>query len=286
MNRILLVIIIFIAASCTTTKQSRITGYPGFDQALADSMFAYALDHEAIYTLLDTLKPISSVKFLRYRVAADSATAAGAEKIVRHDSLLHPIAAYQKICHAFSRGDWQFVLNPFARTDDGYRNIEIYVVRRSRFRQLLEQKSHFFGQWGFTPDADPATVLPVIEYEKKYDRYRAYGYLFGYPDYAVDFFVDAAVQSDRDTSIGLVPRDFFAIPVWERPTGHFTYAMPKGHQPDETDSILYRKAVITLEQYKKERGRYINEQGGFNATALWLQWNDITLNEKRRRKIK
>ncbi len=282
MNRILLAALIFIAASCTTTRQSPTAIHTGFDQALADSMFAYALDHEAIYTLLDTLKPISSVRFLRYRIAADSATAAGAENIVRHDSLLHAIAAYQKICHAFSRGDWQFVLNPFARTDDGYRNIEIYVVRKSRFRQLLQQKSHFFGQWGFTADADPATVLSVIEYENKYDRYRAYGYLFGYPDYAVDFFVDAAIRSDRDTSIGLVPRDFFAIPVWERPTGHFTYAMPKGHQPDETDSVIYRKAMLTLDRYKKERSRYINKRGGFNATGLWLQWNKTMLSEKKR----
>lgn len=284
MNRILLAALLFIAASCTTTRQNPSAVHTGFDQALADSMFAHALDHEAIYTLLDTLKPISSVMFLRYRIAADSTTPAGAEKIVQHDSLLYPIAAYQEICHAFSRGDWQFVLSTFARTDDGYRNLEIYAVRKSRFKKLLEQKSHFFGQWGFTPDADPATVLSVVEYENKYDRYRAYGYLFGYPDYAVDFFVDAAIRSDRDTSIGLVPRDFFAIPVWERQTGHFTYAMPKGHQPDETDSVIYRKAMLTLDRYRKERSRYINNQRGFNATRLWLQWNAARLNEKKQRR--
>ncbi len=282
MNRILLVIIVLIAASCSINKQSRTNTHYRFDQTLADSMFAYALDHEAIYSLLDTLKPISSVSFLRYKIAADSNTAPGSKNIVPNDSLLHTLAAYQKICHALSTGDWQFVLSPFARTDNGYRNIEIYVVRKSRFKQVLQQKSHFFGQWGFTPEADPGTVLSVIEYEQKYDRYRAYGYLFGYPDYAVDFFVDAAIQSDSDTSIGLVPRDFFAIPVWERPTGHFTYAMPKGHQPDETDSIIYRKAMLTLDRYKRERSRYINSQGGFNATALWLQWNKNLLHEKKR----
>lgn len=274
--------LIVMLSSCVSTRKGIIKNSE-YDQALADSILAYALDHEAIYTLLDTIKPISSVKFLRYKVAADSSTAPGEERIVKDLSLLKEIRAYQKVCEALSIGDWQFVLMPFAMTTGNNRSIEIYAVRKSRFKSLLEQKQHFFGQWGFTPDANPATVLPVIEYEKKYNRFRAYGYLFGYPDYAVDFFVNATIQADKDTSIKIVPRDFFAIPVFAGPKGYFTYAMPKDHQPGATDSLTYYKAMKVLEAYKAERPKYINAAGGYNATALWIEWNKINRLSGRRK---
>ena len=38
------------------------------EKNLIDSIFAKALDHEALYTLLDTLKPISSIKFLQISI--------------------------------------------------------------------------------------------------------------------------------------------------------------------------------------------------------------------------
>lgn len=272
MKKIFFFLLVVLIGSCTASKHAA-RQLNDMDRQLADSMLAYGLDHEAIYTLLDTLKPISSIKFLRYRIAADSNTPEGAEHIIRLQGMPDTLKAYQRICSALSTGDWQFVLNPFARTDDGYRSIEIYVVRKSRFKSILQQKQHFFGQWGFTPDADPATVLPVIEYEKKYDRYRAYGYLFGYPDYAVDFFVNASITSDRDTTIKLVPRDFFAIPVWAGDKGYFTYAMPKGHTPGETDSVIYRKSLDVLNKYRQERGKYVNNKGEMNALELWRRWN-------------
>ncbi len=274
---------VVLLASCVSTRKS-IGINDKYDHALADSILAYALDHESVYTLLDTIKPVSSVKFLRYKIAADSNTISGESHIVRDISLLDELKKYQKVCDVLSIGDWQFVLMPFAMTTNGDRNIEIYVVRKSKFRSMLEHKKHFFGQWGFTPDADPATVLPVIEYEKKYDRFRGYGYLFGYPDYAVDFFVEAAIHSDKDTSIKIVPRDFFAIPVFAGPKGYFTYAIPKGHRPTTSDSLTYYKAIKLLELYKTERSKYVNTTGEYNATALWMKWNKVNfLSTKRKR---
>lgn len=263
-------ILLFI--SCSTSRSFKTPVYTDHDYALADSMLAYALDHEAIYTLLDTLKPISSVKFMRYTIAKDSTMTDGDKEIVKQDSFLHKIEKYQKACRALSQGDWQFILAPFKMTDKNFRNLEIYVVRKSRFASLLKQYSPFFGQWGFTPSSDPAVVLSIVEYESPYDRYRAYGYLFGYPEYAVDFFVQASIKADTDTAIKLVSRDFFAIPVYAGEKGYFTYAMPKGHVPGIEDSTLYRKSMITLEKYKVIRTRYASP-AGLSAIRLWQDWN-------------
>lgn len=259
-----------IMASCQVSRP--LAKLQNDDRALADSLLAYALDHEAIYTLLDTIKPISSVKLLRFPVAKSGSLKDGDHLVTPAGSLPALAMRYARICKELSKGDHQFVMTPFERTDGHERNVEIYVVRKSKFASLMAQHAAFFGQWGFTPDSDPAVVLPVIEYESRHDRNRGYGLLFGYPLYAVDFFVTANQRTEKDTTIKLVPRDFFAIPVYAGNKGYFTYAMPKGHVPSEIDSSIYRGAVKTLEQYKVQRRKYM-ASGRFKAVALWSNWN-------------
>jgi len=264
----------FVLASCGTQLSfKKAIQNKNFDHALTDSMLSYALDHEALYSLIDTLKPISSVKLLRYAIAKDSTMKDGDELVVSQDSLLNKIEAYQKICAAISNGDWQFIVVPFQRTDKKIRNIEIYVVRKSKFENVLKMYSSFFGQWGFTEKSNPAVVLTTIEYETRLDRNRAYGYLFGYPSYAVDFFVESTKIQEADINKKLVPRDFFAIPVFAGNKGYFTYAMPKGYQPTRTDSTIYNKAMITLEKYKALREKY-NTPQGLKAMNLWMKMNN------------
>jgi len=266
-------ILLILLVSCSTQKSlQKSIGKEDFDTALADTVLAYALDHEALYSLADTLKPISSVQFLRYAVAKDSTMKDGDAMITTKDSLLQKIEAYHKVCKALSKGDFEFVLMPFQRTDKGTRNLEIYVVRKSRFASILKTHSSFFGQWGFTPATKPAVVLTAVEYETRLDRNRAYGYLFGYPAYAVDFFVESTKKQEADTAKTLVPRDFFAIPVFAGNNGYFTYAMPKDYQPTATDSAIYKKAMVTLEKYKAIREKY-NTPQGLRAMKLWMKLN-------------
>jgi len=262
-----------LLASCSTQKAlQKSIGKDDYDRALADTVLAYALDHEALYSLADTLKPISSVKFLRYAIAKDSTMKDGDAIITTKDSLLQKIEAYQKACKALSKGDFEFVLLPFQRTEKTIRNIEIYVVRKSRLASLLKTYSSFFGQWGFTPTTKPAVLLTTVEFESRLDRNRAYGYLFGYPSYAVDFFVESTRTQEADTAKKLVSRDFFAIPVFAGDKGHFTYAMPKGYQPTATDSTIYNKAILTLQKYKAIRKNF-NTPQGLKAMQLWMKLN-------------
>ncbi|MFT7482173.1 MAG: hypothetical protein ACI8WW_001107 [Oceanospirillaceae bacterium] len=268
-NYISLFIISLIFAGCVSSRVAQTQlSVVNRNKALADSVLAYALDHEALYTLADTLKPMSSVKFLRYSIAKDSTQKDGDYNIRDQDSLIKKIEEYQQVCQDLSQGDWQFIMMPFARTEKNMRNMEIYVVRKSEFAKKIKQYQPFFGQWGFTPSTDPAVVLAVIEYESKWDRNRAYGYLFGYPAYAVDFFVEAQKIQDIDVSKKNVPRDFFAIPVYVGKQGYFTYATPKAYKPTETDSTLYIAASKTLGNYKNEREKFV-EGKGLNGLSLW-----------------
>lgn len=258
------------AVSCTSSR--KMAGIPAAERALADSVLAFGLDHEAVYSLLDTLKPISSLKLLWYPIAKDSTMAEGEARVVKDLAVLDKIDQYQRLCQTLSRGDCQFVLIPFNMTSKQQRSMEIYVVRKARFAAVLREHAAFFGQWGFTESSDPAVVLTAIEFERQPDRYRAYGYLFGYPPYAVDFFVESTLKTEADPAKKLVPRDFFSIPVFAGKSGFFTYAMPKGHRPGAEDSTLYNKAAQTLERYKNIRSQY-NSANGFRATALWMDWN-------------
>jgi len=259
----------FILIACSAPKNLSYS-INQYNQSLADSLLAYALDHEALYTLADTLKPMSSVKFLSYAIAKDSSMQDGEAYVTHKDSLLQLIDQYQAVCKALSNDTWQFILVPFQRTEKNMRNLEIYVIRKAVFADKIKQYQFFFGQWGFTPNTDPAVVLSVIEFETRWDRNRAYGYLFGYPAYAVDFFVEANKMQQADVNKKIVPRNFFAIPVFAGSQGYFTYAMPKSYQPNELDSAIYRKAENTLNQYRQLRSSYLRPSG-LKAQALWKQ---------------
>ncbi len=246
----------------------------GIDRNKADSILTIALDQEALYTFISRLKPMSSIGYsFRYSLGKDSTQHGGDTHIINAeaDSIQHmlaDIASWHRIAKALSYGDFRFVFIPYKQVYKGKRHMQLLVCRQSLIDSLLQKHQHFFGQWGFTPGIDPHTLITAIEFEEKHDRYRAYGYLFGYPEYAVDFFVNADREYEQTKEF--VKRDFFHIPTYARPDGHFTYAIPKGYQPTEIDSTIYRRGVTTLEAYKQKRNDFISD-GRFDAMR-YLRW--------------
>lgn len=259
---------LIIFAGCGSTQiqrpQNALRYFPGYetlsaaDRTKADSVLSVALDQEALYTLITRLKPMSSVGHsLRYTLAKDSTQMDGDKHIINPgadsvQNMMSELEQWNRIAGALSFGDIKFVLIPYKQTYKGQRHLELLVCRQSLIDSLITVHRGFFGQWGFAPGVDPHTLITAIEFESRYDRFRAYGYLFGYPEYAVDFFI--AADKEHEVTKQFVKRDFFHIPTFARPSGHFTYAIPKGHQPTAIDSAIYRKGVRVLEQYKKARG--------------------------------
>lgn len=255
---------IILQIGCNTQKHIIGKAYKKMnviEKQLADSIIAHALDNEALYTLIDTLKPMSSVQFYKMPLLSTNKE--------QRDSAQQAIEVMQNVVNKLSVGDFQFVLNPFERIDDINRNMEIYVFRKSRLKHLIKTHSDFYNKWGITAAANAASILAITEYENKYDRWRSYGYLFGYPDYAVDFFIEAG--KSQDSTKVFVQRDFFYIPVYAGEEGHFTYAIPKGYQTTQTDSLIYNSAMFTLEKYKTLRTKYYTKNKSSSIKLLmWL----------------
>lgn len=215
------------------------------EKGMTDSLISYALDHEALYTLCDTLKPVSSIRL--YSLPLFSAD------FRQKDSAQQVLMNLQQLANKLSTGNFSFILNPFARKDSIYKMVELYVVRKSRLAEMIRRHAEFYGPIGISPASMPATVLALTENENKYDRWRSYGYLFGYPDYAVDFFVKAG--REQDSTRQFVKRDFFQIPVYAANSGYFTYAIPKDYPTNATDSAIYIRAQQTLGIYRMERDK-------------------------------
>lgn len=239
---------------------------------MANELLSYGLEHEALYTLLDTLKPISSLGYsLSFPLAKDSLMKDGDKSVVQMgidsiDRVMNELEQWNNIASALSNEHLTFLLIPYKQPWNGSRNLQLLVVRNHVFSTLLKRKAEFFGQWGFTCNSDPATVLTTIEFESQNDRYRAYGYLFGYPEHAVDFFVEASISEEETGEF--VTRNFFSMPVAVGKSGYFTYAIPKEYTPNQLDSSIYYAASSTLEKYEIERANYSNLEGQLDAIRL------------------
>lgn len=256
--------------------------FPGYEQltereqVLADSIIGHALDHEALYSLMGDLKPISSIGFaLSYPLGKDSLQFDGEHFVVnaQDDSTqltLDEIESWNRILEALSFDNYRFLLVPFKRVWDGDRNMQILVCRTDLLDKLLETHSPFFSQWGFVPGSDPAVVLTTTEFEERNDRYRAYGYLFGYPKHAVDFFVDASIQQQETGEF--VKRSFFNIPVFAKERGYFTYAVPEDYEPAAVDSLILQEAALVLEEYQSIRPTYVDKEEKLEAVRLFREW--------------
>lgn len=233
------------------------------DQKKADSILTVGLNQEALFTLATRLKPMSSIGYsFQYSLARDSTQQRGEPHVINLSAdsvqrMIEDLRQLHRIAGALSFGDFKFLLVPYKQVYNGKRYLELLVCRQSLIDSVIHVHQSFFGQWGFTPGVDPHTLVTTIEFEEKYDRFRAYGYLFGYPEYAVDFFVAADREYEKTKTF--VKRDFFHIPTFNRPDGHFTYAIPKGHLPTEIDSTIYRRGVKTLDNYKRSREAFTTD---------------------------
>ncbi len=252
----------------TVVKQAA----PDESALLIDSILQTGLDREAVYTLLGRIKPMSSLKLYKMPLAnTDSAKRSSPEIVDRAKKgrYLDRLSHVQKAINAIRLPDLAFVFIPYRAHQDSNRTIQLSVVRVSLLDSLLKAKESFFGQYGLVPGADPATVISTIENAGMYERYRGYGYLFGYPDYAVDFFVEAS-HTHRDVQKP-TPRNFFNIPTHESKEGYFVYAYPKDYDPSrEVDSLLYHRSMQILERYEKLRDRYLNADSTVRAYRLLL----------------
>lgn len=249
----------------------------------AEELLLKALDEAALYTIVGGLKPMSSgFQSFQMQIALPRVELTEAEKTVaelaakqaealnddekrrlaqskqaveRRQSL-DKINETRRILEHWRCGDEIFAdVQHFTRPFDGKRFFDAVVFSRPRLRETLSEKADFFSRWGITPDSHPLEVLYAVDGDQTGARFGGYGYLFGYPDTAVRFFVEAAAQEEFTGKF--VERDFYSIPTFAKPTNSFVYAVPKGYTEQEIDKNLRARAERILAAYKKRRAEYV-----------------------------
>lgn len=230
----------------------------------AEVMLLRALDGEALYTLAGGLKPMSS-GLVSTSIKVDAPDLAEAE-ITRQ-----VLAAWT------CGGEIAAGLHHFAAVYEGARSLEAVVFHRPALRHLLVRHAPFFSPFGLSPSSDPMEVVMTVEYAASSSRLRGYGHLFGYPDYAVDFFVAASeTQRAEEEATGtgtLVPRDFFTLQT-VRGERRFVYAVPKGHEQNDADRTLKTAADALFADYAARRARHITDNNASGVLALVREWFD------------
>jgi hypothetical protein len=232
----------------------------------AEALLLRMLDTEALYTLAGGLKPMSS-GFARYRVSLQDLRIGEVDQARR---LLHALRCGDDIyatVQLFSR------LSPAPSSSNGAggleRAFEGVVFHVPSYRRAIAQHASFFALHGLTPFSHPMETVMTVEHIENPPRLRGFGYLFGYPDHAVDWFVNAEVERRRTGK--LVEREFLSIPTFERAENQFVYAVPKGHALRVEDLDLRSRAGEILAEYRRLRAEYVGE-GKRGVVELMRDW--------------
>ncbi len=231
------------------------------DRIQAEALLLKMLDTEALYTVVGGIKPMSSGYTSLYVDTKNPAKTAPQLDNTR------------RALSALTCGDaFLCEMVPFrAVGKDNRRYVEGVVFYRTAFRAAVARRADFWGPFGVTGETNPLVALTLIENDPSTARNRGLGFLFGYPDYAVNFFVQSADEEARTKKF--VARDFINIPTWERPANQFVYAVPKGHSETGEDKALREKASLILAEYRRRRPRYIGPSKA-GAAALLRDWFD------------
>ncbi|MCU0646539.1 MAG: hypothetical protein MUF00_00975 [Gemmatimonadaceae bacterium] len=225
------------------------------DRRWATALLLEAADGEALYTLADGLKPISSdggTLRLRVHPTVDSVALDSLDRLRRITQALHcgEVTAFVAL-----------FAGPFPdRAGDSVRIADVVFLHRARTADLVRRHRAFFATLGVTPGMRAEEVVLAVEHAPRIARWRGYGHLFGYPDPAVDFFVRAGARGDSTGQ--LVPRDFRRVETWRKypastggaPTlSAFVYAVPRGATPDSADLLLAARAAPIFAEYAAAR---------------------------------
>ena len=227
-------------------------------QKKARDLLLKALDGEALYTIASDIKPMSSGFY---------STQVG----VAQPDLRDPEEIRQILQTWTCGGEIQASLHHFGAIYDGRRPLEAVVFNLPAFARMLTAHQEFFGVYGLSPSADPLEALMAVEYDATTARLRGYGYFFGYPQYAVDFFVSAADEEKKTGTF--VARDFLSLPTG-RGERRFVYATPKGHETNDADRRFKRAVDVVFSEYMTRRARHIKDDDSDNVLALVREWFD------------
>ncbi|HEX4945493.1 MAG TPA: hypothetical protein VFZ34_02360 [Blastocatellia bacterium] len=232
-------------------------------RAKSEALLLKALDTEALYTIVGGLKPMSS-GFASFQFAVAKPALKAVEETRQMLSVWRCGEALYADVHHFAK------TFPDPKTKEEMRFAEAVVFHRPALAATIARHPAYFAPFGLTPQAHPLETLLAIEYSAPGPRWRGQGYLFGFPDYAVDFFVNAGESQEQTGQF--VKREFYSLPTFSATERRFVWAVPVGHQERDEDRALKQQAETILAEYKLRRARYIGagKPGVVKMLRNWL----------------
>jgi hypothetical protein len=225
----------------------------------ADALARRLLDGEALYTVTGGLKPVSD-GFWQTRFPASQATSPEVDEAKRLLATL-PLGP-----------DLETGVYVFAAAHEGKTSASAFVAHKPSLRALVNRRADVFGPLGITVDTPPQQVMEKIDRGPRSARWRAYGLVFGYPEYAIEFFVEAGERQAETKKF--VERDFVQLPTFASEEGRFVYAVPKGHTERGEDRQLRATTADTFTRYRAWRAVYLDDQklGAVELLRNWIVW--------------
>lgn len=209
-----------------------------------DTLALAMMDSEALYTIAAGVKPVSE-GFWRKSFPDSSPV----------EAEIGP--ALQALRKLPLGPDFETGILVFKNPAGGRKHATAFVAHKPRLRDLVARHPKVFEGIGVKPWSSAHFVMEAIDQAASSTRWRGFGLVFGYPDYAVQFFV-AAGETQEKTGV-FVSRDFVHLPTFRAEKGVFVYAVPNGHAETSEDRILREKVSTLLSNYSAKRREFIGD---------------------------
>jgi hypothetical protein len=226
---------------------------------LSEELLLAALDSEALYTIVGQIKPVSEGFWGTY-FPMEFADLSEIEKV-------------REAVKPWSKGGcFAADVLIYEKQQFGRRYASLYLAHAPTLQTVMSKQAKFFNRFGPACDLPVHQVMMTIERSTSpEERWRGFGFVFGYPEYAIDFFVGAGLHQ-RETG-EFIERDFRHIPTFGSKQGRFVYAVPKTSPLRSEDTDLLKRAEPILTEYRRRRAQYIGD-GKSGPVELLRDWFD------------
>jgi hypothetical protein len=295
MTRPLLCVLV-TALLCALARPAHAEGVPRLDcfpferlptpaRELAETMLLEAMDREALFTLIGGLKPMSSALLTEERRFSLDTSAPQIGEIETFqqiaatwrcaDEVWAGLAPLPAIINRSGTG-LSTDVDELGRLV-GVRTVYGNVMLLPAVRTVLTERRSLFAYHGITRLSDPAEMVTRIGLLDSLDRELMFGYLYGYPSHAVEFYSRLLHQA-RQSGQGVRPGQAVNvnIPTFAPVNGtlsQFRYRVAPGHKEVEDDRRLRARAGWILREYTARRANYVGE-GKPGILALLRDWYD------------
>jgi hypothetical protein len=147
-------------------------------------------------------------------------------------------------------------------------------------RRVIEEHQSLFAYHGLTPRTHPGEMLTRFGMMEEIDWNLAFGYLYGYPTHAIEFYSRLLDRARRGVplkpgeAVNINIPTFTPVKVAGREDdSQFRYRIAPGHQENDEDRRVRSSAGRILEAYRLRRAKYVG-QGKPGVLELIRDWYD------------